>query len=77
MDQDWNQSSVVANSRGLTEREAARAEIIVTANEWRAKRNPLVKIWTRRHLNQAVCVVRRNKIVTSGMLEMAGFNGYK
>lgn len=74
---DWNQSSIVANSRGLTKKEAAVAEIIMTANEWVQNRNPQSKILTRRHLQQAVCVVRRNKIVTSEMLEMAGFNGYK
>ena len=63
----------------LTDKEAAVAEIISVANEHRLAMDTFLQrpLYTRRHLQQAVCVCRRNKIVPNETLIAAGFNPYK
>ena len=58
---------------------AAVAEIISVANEHRLAMDTFLQrpLYTRRHLQQAVCVCRRNKIVPNETLIAAGFNPYK
>lgn len=66
-----------------TSRHAARTAIIVAANRHRQKRMRTAqprgitfapKAFTRRTLQRAVCVVRRNRLVKSEVLAAAGFN---
>jgi hypothetical protein len=60
-------------------RKTARQNIIGIVNEWRVKRynkntfSPL----TMKHINEAVCIGRRNKLLFNETLQAAGFNGGK
>lgn len=62
------------------ERAAARRKIIQTANRFRVhqaqRRRPYVPpmVYSARHIQQAVCVARRNALVKADVLDAAGFN---
>lgn len=55
------------------ERSKARQAILDAANAHRVTVNPNVVPWGRRHIDQAVCVARRNRLVAPKVLVTAGF----
>lgn len=66
-------------------RTSARLEIVQAVNRWKMARQLPVyrhyvyqpKLFSLRHIQQAVCVARRRRLVKSETLELAGFRGYK
>lgn len=59
----------------MTDRQKARAKILTAANRHQiavcgTARAP----YRMRHIQQAVCVVRRSRLVPAGVLADAGFN---
>lgn len=60
-------------------RRDARTDIIQKANRFRLSgvRRPMlypVRPFDTRHIQQAVCVCRRNRLVSAATLELAGYN---
>lgn len=70
--------AVKAEDRGRRQdRQRARSTILAEANRFRNRpeaptgRSPL----TMRHIERAVCIVRRNRLVADKVLVAAGFTG--
>lgn len=63
--------------RGLAAARAARSEarqkILDAANAHRLRANPNAHPWGRRHIDQAVFVVRQSKLVAPKVLTDAGY----
>lgn len=55
-------------------RSKARHSILDAANTHRLKVDPNARPWGIRRLQQAVCIVRRNRLVKPHVLSVAGFN---
>lgn len=53
---------------------APREQIIEKANEVILSKGYTVRHLTMRHLNEAVCIVRRAQAITPSVLVAAGFN---
>jgi hypothetical protein len=51
----------------------ARAQILEAANQHRLAQDSPRKPYAARHINEAVCTVRRNRLVKPAVLEAAGF----
>lgn len=64
-------------------KQEARLKIIQACNNWKRNRQlPIGKyvymptLYGSRHINQAVCMARRRRLVKSEVLEAAGYRGY-
>lgn len=67
-----SQAEIRTEAKRKLARRQAREEIISVSN--RARRNTNQKPNTMRNLNEAVCAVRRRRLVTDEVLVTAGFN---
>lgn len=52
----------------------AKHQIIDAANEFRKVSDGSKKKYRMRHINDAVCVARRNNLVDAKILQLAGYN---
>lgn len=63
-------------------KDEARLNIIQTANAFKLRRKQRVpipfitRLLSMRHIQEAVCIVRRNRLVDSQVLVDAGYKGY-
>lgn len=67
----------IRRSRNLQRHEGmkvARGHILDAANVHRQRLNPGAPALHRRHLQTAVCIVRRNRLVKPDVLTSAGYN---
>lgn len=59
------------------QRRVAREEILLAANEQLLRNNSPRNHLTMRHIHQAVCIARRNRVIANEILVDAGFNPYQ
>ncbi len=64
----------VPDHKAKVARSKARRSILDAANGHRLKVDPYARPWGIRRIQQAVCIVRRNRLVKPHVLSVAGYN---